>query len=326
MEAAPQTAELSEVIDEHPQLPPELMLEIASFLLDAPYVYIGQREERKMQLKICRALSHSCRIFRAIFIPHLWNSVDDFFADGGDDLSLRLDVRMREITQAEYLVNHVKVISLSLHGPALSNPDRAAAFIACLRAFSNLEALKIVSLAMDRPINTQNSFEYIYNAFRPHAFLSVARLVLPDALAPILSSFPRARSIFCGEDRPTAGFRLIRAAKNYCPKLEEVVYGGSSRVMIGWISVATPNIQRLILRNTLFEEDFVFMRTMTNLIYLEFAHREDVDQLFPSLADCEKQGRALLSISRNPAPKKLRIVTLKGRTETVLRETVIDLP
>ncbi|KAJ7711731.1 hypothetical protein B0H16DRAFT_1627426, partial [Mycena metata] len=324
MEPTPKSSGLLEVTHEHPQLPPELMLEIASFLLDPSYAYFEQREERKMQLEIYRALSHSCRIFRAVFLPHLWNWLDDFFADSGDDLSLRLDVRMRELTQAEYLPNHVNVISLSLHGPALSNPDRAAAFIACLRAFSNLETLEIVSLAMDRPPNTQNSFEYIYNAFRPHVFLSVARLVLPDALAPILSSFPRARSILCGEDRPTAGFRLIRAVKNYCPHLEEVVYGGSSRVMIGWISVATPNIQRLILRNTLFEEDFVFMRTMTNLTYLEFAHREDAAQMFPSLADCEKQGRALLGISRNPAPKRLRIRTLKGRTDTVLRELVVD--
>ncbi|KAJ7164095.1 hypothetical protein C8R46DRAFT_1192903 [Mycena filopes] len=330
MESSPPSTQIAEVPPAaDPRLPPELMLEIASFLLEPPYAYAPQLELRKAQIQMCLRLSHSCRIFREVFTPHLWATLDAFFADDGNDGSIRLDVRMREIQQAAHLVKHVKLISISLHGPALSNPDRAAAFVACLCAFPSLEALKIVSLAVDRPPNTFNSFEYLYSAFRPHRFPSVRRLVLPDVLAPLLSSFPQARSLCCGEDRATAGFRLMQAAKNYCPRLEEVLYGGSSRVMIGWISVATPNIQRLILRNTLFVEDFAFMRTLTNLVYLEFAHREEPDahqQLFLSLADCEKYGRALLAISRNPAPKILRIRTLQGRTMTFVREKVIELP
>ncbi|KAF7362827.1 hypothetical protein MVEN_00632500 [Mycena venus] len=293
-----------------PRLPTELLLEISSWLLHPLHAYIAQRQERIAEIATYRALSQSCRLFRDVFLPHLWAHLDSFF-DGDDP---KLNSRMQEITQAPYLLDHVKKISVSLHGPALNNSDRVNAFLACMGACPNLDALKIVSLRIDRPAGTQapGAFEYLYTAFRSYSFPSVKTLVLPDILAPILSSFPDVRSLL--------------SAKNHCPHLEEVIYGGSSRVMIGWISVATPNIQRLILRNTIFEEDFVFMRTLTNLCYLEFAHREDTNERYPSLDDCVRGARDLLSISRNPKPKRIRIKTLSGQTDILLSETAIALP
>lgn len=89
-----------------PRLPPELMLEIASFLLEPPYAYAPQLELRKAQIQMCLRLSHSCRIFREVFTPHLWATLDAFFAD-----DVRLDVQMREIQQAAHLVKHVKFAS-----------------------------------------------------------------------------------------------------------------------------------------------------------------------------------------------------------------------
>jgi hypothetical protein len=108
------------------------------------------------------------------------------------------------------------------------------AFIACMSACPNLDALKIVSLRVDRPpTNMPGAFDYLHMAFRTHSFPSVRMLILPDILSKILPSFPQVRSLFCGEDRPTAGFRLMQDARRCCPHLEEVRYGGSSRVMIG---------------------------------------------------------------------------------------------
>ncbi|KAJ7659544.1 hypothetical protein DFH06DRAFT_399752 [Mycena polygramma] len=236
---------------------------------------------------------------------------------------------MSELTQAQYLLDHVKAISISLHGPALSNPERAALFIACICACPNLTSLKIVSLRVDRPAaNTLGTFDYLLVLFRAHALPSMRKVVLPDMLAPILSSFPRIQVLMCGEDSPTAGFRLMQAARNYCPHLEEVAYAGSSRVMIGWICVATPNIQRLVLRNTLYQDDFAFMRTLTNLCYLEFAHRTDTDGShgYLSLEDCLKNARALLSLSRNPKSKTIKVNTLRGRTGGVEKATVVSVP
>ncbi|KAJ7155307.1 hypothetical protein C8R46DRAFT_438584, partial [Mycena filopes] len=295
-----------------PRVPPELMLEIASLLIEPPYAYVPEPEKRKAQMKAWLMLSHSCSIFRGVFLPHLWASLDAFFVDtayGGDDPLGRLDTRMQEIVQAEHIVKHVKLVSLSLHGPALS-PDRAAAFVACLCAFPNLASLKIISMAPDRPPTRQGiQVNYLCHAFLPHVFPSVRRLVLPAALSPILSCFPQMRSLSSGEpDRRAGGLHLIRDASLQCPQLEEVLYGGVSRAIIDLIAVALPNIQRLILRNTLFERDFPPMRTLTNLVYLEFAHRvypESTDApRFLSPADCEKHGRGLLALSRNPAPKK----------------------
>ncbi|KAJ7155339.1 hypothetical protein C8R46DRAFT_438954 [Mycena filopes] len=316
-----------------PRVPPELMLEIASFLIEPPYAYVPEPEQRKAQMKAWLMLSHSCSIFRGVFLPHLWASLDAFFVDtaySGDDALGRLDLRMREILQAEHIIKHVKLVSLSLHGPALT-PDRAAAFVACLCAFPNLAGPKIISMAPDRPLGVPQNFDYLCNAFRPHTFPSIKRLVLPDALSPVLSCFPQMRSLCSGEpDLRAGGLHLIRDASLQCPQLEEVLYGGVSRGIIGLIAVALPNIQRLILRNTLFEGDFPLMRTLTNLVYLEFAHRvypESNDApRFLSLADCEKHGRALLALSRNPAPKKLRIPTLEGRTMIYRGEKVVQLP
>ncbi|KAK7058045.1 hypothetical protein R3P38DRAFT_2844105 [Favolaschia claudopus] len=307
-----------------PQLPAELMLEISSWMLDLPLAYFGQHKERLTQIATSRALSQTCQLFRGVFLPHLWSLVDGFF----DGEMTVLELRMREIVSAKYLLEHVKLISLSLHGPALRNSSCAEAFLSCIHACPNLESIKIVSLRTDRPpsADAPGAFEYLYTAFRPYSFPSVKMLVFPDLLAPVLPSFPNVRSLLCGEDRPTAGFRLMEAAKVYCPHLEQVTYGGFSRVMIGWIAVTTPNIERLILRTTLFEDDFSFMRTMTNLCYLEFAHRTNDNQRFPALDDCVKHARDLLSISRNPKPKKIRIKTVSGQTDTVLSETVIDLP
>jgi hypothetical protein len=68
------------------------------------------------------------------------------------------------------------------------------------------------------------------------------------------------------------------------------------------------------------------MRTLTNLCYLEFGHREDENQTYLPLDECMEAARELLSMSRNPKPKKIRIKTLAGLTDSVLKETVIDLP
>ncbi|KAJ6516711.1 hypothetical protein C8R47DRAFT_403063 [Mycena vitilis] len=209
-----------------------------------------------------------------------------------------------------------------LHGPALSTRERAALFIACICACPNLNtSLKIVSPGCVHS-------RHIRLFTRVHTFPSIRKVVLPDMLAPILSSFPHIQIMMCGEDSPTAGFRLMQAARNYCPHLEEVAYAGSSRVMIGWICVATPKIQRLILRNTLYQDDFAFMRTLTNLCYLEFAHRTDPDGLqgYLSLEDCLKNVRALLGPSRNSKPKTIKVNTLRGRTGEVEKAAVVSMP
>ncbi|KAJ6592440.1 hypothetical protein B0H19DRAFT_1087836 [Mycena capillaripes] len=314
------------------RLPPELLLEISSWLLNRPSSLIAEREERIAEIRAYRALSQTCRLFRGVFLPHLWSHLDAIFSEAKDlysePLELEWERRMRQITQAQYLLDHVKTISLSLHGPAFKTPERSDLFVTLLCACPNLDALKIMSLRIDRPAsNILGMFDHLYTAFRPHSLPSVRMVILPDILSPILSSFPRVRSLTCGEDSPTAGFRLMQAAKNHCPHLEEVCYGGSSRVMLGWIAGATPNIRRLILRNTLFPDDFEkFMRGLTNLRYLEFAHREDDKGTYLSLEDCATAARELLGVSRNPEPKKICIKSLRGMTGIVLKVTVIELP
>jgi hypothetical protein len=50
---------------------------------------------------------------------------------------------------------------------------------------------------------------------------------------------------------------------------------------------------------------FVFMRTMTNICYLEFAYREAPNPEYPSLEEWGRGARDLLSVSHNLKPKKI---------------------
>ncbi|KAJ7676686.1 hypothetical protein DFH06DRAFT_1121994 [Mycena polygramma] len=243
-----------------------------------------------------------------------------------------------------YIYLLYRAISISLHGPALSNPERAVLFIACISACPNLTSLKIVSLRVDRPAAntvTLRKLDYLHVLFRAHTLPSIRKVVLPDMLAPILSSFPRVQGVMCGENTPAAGFRLMQAAKSYCPHLEEVGFWGSTPVaMIKWISMTTPNIQRLVFRNSLTQvaptsnsreihHDFALMRKLTNLSYLEFGHRTNTDgheHPYLSLHECVKNARALLSLSRNPKPKIIKVKTLRGQTDAVEKVTVISMP
>jgi hypothetical protein len=61
---------------------------------------------------------------------------------------------------------------------------------------------------------------------------------------------------------------------------------------------------------------------MMNLCYLEFAHREAKNPGYPSLEECVRGARELLSISHNPKPKKIYIKTLTGE-DIMLAKTVI---
>ncbi|KAJ7112045.1 hypothetical protein C8R43DRAFT_1113449 [Mycena crocata] len=216
-----------------PRLPPELILEIASWLEALePREGAGTVFNRGQvgSTVALRALYHSCRMLRSVFVTVMWVHMDKFFT-GVDGLSL--ERRMREITRATFIVNHVKSVSISLHGPALATTERATLLVECLCAFPHLKTFEIISFKSDRPAKIHGTFQFLYAAFSGCSFPSVRRLALADDLWPIISSFPNVRSLACGEDRPTSGFKLMKAAKNNLPRLEEVVYVGSSRVMIG---------------------------------------------------------------------------------------------
>jgi hypothetical protein len=87
-----------------PLLPPELLLEISSGLLTPPSLHPFDPSARIADIATCRALSQSCRVFRSIFLPHLWSRLDVFFT--GDEI--HLEQKMREVSQAQYLLDYVK--------------------------------------------------------------------------------------------------------------------------------------------------------------------------------------------------------------------------
>ncbi|KAJ7263651.1 hypothetical protein B0H12DRAFT_1230940 [Mycena haematopus] len=298
-----------------PRFPPEVLLEISSWLLDL-YTSIPERRGRLGHiLASWRSLSQSCRLFRTVFLPHLWSHLDTFF----DGENSKVERRMREIIEAQYLLDHIKSMSLSLHWPALSNPFGVKALLDCMKACPKLETVKIHCSPQSDGLQT---FDWVSEAFRSYSFPSVRKVVLPNVLAKILPSFPHIRSLGCGENDSMAGLALMPVASRHCPHVVEFV--NLSRGMFRFLTIGMPYLERLILHDTLLETDFVSLRPMTNLCYLEFVHRDIYGQSFRD--DSAKRARELLGSSRNPKTKTICIKTFKGHTNTVLSVTTITLP
>ncbi|KAJ6576953.1 hypothetical protein DFH09DRAFT_1361295 [Mycena vulgaris] len=198
---------------------------------------------------------------------------------------------MREITEAQYMVEHVRTVSISLYGPEFRDSKRATSLVQFLGSLAALETLRIplegsrsaeTSRNFECAIETAEIVEIIPPAFVPHSFPCVTHLVLPAFFSTMPASFPNVRNLSFQEEWMYQAYDLLRTARDHCTDLQEIIYTGSSQTMITpphlfalGITDTVPNIQRLILDLILFPLDFHVMRTLTNLRYLEYAHRED---------------------------------------------------
>ncbi|KAJ7686010.1 hypothetical protein B0H17DRAFT_1332980 [Mycena rosella] len=232
-----------------------------------------------------------------------------------------MERRMREVTQAHHIINHIRTASVSISEPGLDSSARATLVVESLRSFPQLETLKIFGSESLRRSTVQYRSRLLADAFEPYSFPFVTRIVLADGFYPILACFPGVRSLGFANVRISS---LLAFAQDHCPSLEEIVYTGSSHRAIESIAVVYQDIQRLVLGPALLPLKFKVLRKLTNLCYLEFVHREADG--FPTLSSSIKGAQKVLTASLNPAPKMIRIMTLEDQTNFVRAETVIHMP
>ncbi|KAJ6558377.1 hypothetical protein B0H19DRAFT_1150933 [Mycena capillaripes] len=167
--------------------------------------------------EILRTLSQTCRTFRAIFLPLLWEHVEACFAPkNGRDWSTRVaDVlldRSNGLMKRENqdLARFVRVFSVSL------SSHRIAAvvplFARCLVSLPNLDTLHILYLESQWERN-------VTVAFRGVNLPGVRTIILPTYAHGILAACPSVRDVSCNDE---TGETLFETLISCCPEVERI--------------------------------------------------------------------------------------------------------
>ncbi|KAG5340348.1 hypothetical protein C0989_002078 [Termitomyces sp. Mn162] len=209
-------------------LPDEIWLEILSHfssvriptlrLNDAPLLS-SSTLEREHAL---RALTQTCRAFRAFLLPELWvrfevlsastgqQNPDDFDIAGAwyRDIAEALEKRSNGLRQSPYHANYVRIVSVAL---TRCKPATALdAFVRCLKVLPNLHTLQI--LRAHSQMTT-----HLKNAFGQHKIPQVRTIVLPDYAHNVLRACPEVRVVMCNCEE---GSKLIGAIAKECKKVQ----------------------------------------------------------------------------------------------------------
>ncbi|PPQ70344.1 hypothetical protein CVT24_013005 [Panaeolus cyanescens] len=202
------------------QLPPELLLEILSYFKSLP-VPIDTRarmlhEDYLERTDMLRALSQTCKVWRQMFLPLLWSSLNIVSSHSKSaawykTLSESLIRKSELVREMPELASYVRCMSLCLSRYAM--PLVLSALVSMLERLPNLETLQIVRVHphMITPLK---------NAFEGRVFPQIQVIYLPTAAHHLLRSCPNVVNVTCNSQDD--GSTIVGALKKYCKKVEEV--------------------------------------------------------------------------------------------------------
>ncbi|KAJ7173935.1 hypothetical protein C8R43DRAFT_1204751, partial [Mycena crocata] len=174
-------------------------------------------DEYRERPEILRALSQTCRRFRVIFLPLLWENVEAYFeSKDGSSWNIRVsDVlldRCRGLMKRENqsLARYVRVFSVSISSYRIGTVMRA--FARCLRSLPNLRTLHILHLK-------NKWIDEVSIAFMGVQVHTVRTIILPSNAYPILAACPNVRDISCNEED---GATLFETMMGCCPKVQRI--------------------------------------------------------------------------------------------------------
>ncbi|KNZ82316.1 hypothetical protein J132_00131 [Termitomyces sp. J132] len=196
-------------------LPDEIWLEILSHfssvriptlrLNDAPLLS-SSTLEREHAL---RALSQTCRAFRAFLLPELWVRFEVCALHNQlEDIAEALEKRSNGLRQSPYHANYVRIVSVAL--TRCKAATALDAFVRCLKVLPNLHTLQI--LRAHSQMTT-----HLKNAFGQHKIPQVRTIVLPDYAHNVLRACPEVRVVMCNCEE---GSKLIGAIAKECKKVQ----------------------------------------------------------------------------------------------------------
>ncbi|KAJ7147662.1 hypothetical protein C8R43DRAFT_528332 [Mycena crocata] len=201
-------------------LPTEILLEILSYHHTTPVPYERWRLAGDIlfgRFAVLRALSQTCRTFRNIFLPLVWENVEAVDDDRRGRHIPVLQRRMMGILKTPSLPRCVRtlLVSLTLSAP---NWNFFTVFARFIQATPNLSGLHIVDVS-------QRHAGALSGALLSQSFPSIRELTIPALLAGSLSAFPNIQLLICADSYAVDydAIALLKSARQYCPPLKSIV-------------------------------------------------------------------------------------------------------
>ncbi|KIM44352.1 hypothetical protein M413DRAFT_443348 [Hebeloma cylindrosporum] len=233
------------------ELPVELLMEILSYFgrlpipltADKNLSSLGVDTERSSRYlertDVLRALSQTCKVWRHLFFPLLWERLEPCLTHSSGCAWYKLfgESLIRKssfVCENPAIASHVRSMSVvfSRYSPATVLP----ACVRAIEALPNLHTLQIVR-THDKMANA------LKEAFDGHVFPGVRTISLPSHAHHILRCCPEVRKVICNIRMDAS--TLVSAISNSCKKVEEIQgFRGTEKVMKR-LAKAVPNLRSI---------------------------------------------------------------------------------
>ncbi|KAG6907292.1 hypothetical protein DXG01_009485 [Tephrocybe rancida] len=301
-------------------LPTEIWLEILSYLpsvriptlrISSSPVLPASTLARQQGL---RALSQTCRQFRTLFLPQLWDrfevcatkrqqetplhhsndvqGMEGVFVSGAwyKSIAEALETRSNGLRNSPEHAKLVHKVSVAL--TRCQSGTVLPAFVRCLMALPNLDTLQVLRA------HTQMT-THLKDAFEGHVIRQVRTVVLPDHAHNVLRSCPEVRSVVCNCGD---GGKLVSAIQKECKKVEKLAGFGPDEKMMKRLVKAVPNLQEIHLSSLRMELKTIGM--LGSLKHLRVIELDIPASSTPENTKCIGLAKELLRKARDRGVQK----------------------
>lgn len=346
------------------EMPLELLLEIMSYFPAVP-VPTSRRFNTPVlppsvfeRWDTLRALSQTCRLWRSIFYPMVWERMEacairqlkldtksgsgnqtpaaassapkpeiDIYEFRGDDIpvswykgvSRLLEKVSKGLSSDPQAAQHVRTVNVSL--TRCSPGTVLPAFVECLEKLPNLETLQIL-----RAHSQMSSM--ITDYFQRHTFPQIRTVIVPEQGHEILRCCPNARKVICNYGD---GSKIITGLAKCCKNIEVVEGITANKNFLKRLVKGCPNIRELKLETGIEQNTTDVLKALEplkNLTRLEFQlgrSYADIYHTVPLITQIVKGGKSLLD-NRVPGKKSLKLFYVPRSYHGSEKSWTLDVP
>ncbi|TFK38271.1 hypothetical protein BDQ12DRAFT_735828 [Crucibulum laeve] len=250
------------------ELPMEILTEISSYFYALvipevtthpndnndtfPQMYQPNVFERP---KVLRALSQTCRLWRSMLYPLIWEHVictPEYMHHVGRQVDRLCAFFRHRSTEASL----VRALTITLPYIAHRDVNPFQEVVGLLKRLKNLHTLQI-SL-------TVTKLEAMHNALINQTFPSIQTVILPAEAYGILQSCGNVRTIICTASQHGDMEPLCEAIEKHC-KAVDALGGEFSWECVQWIARVLPDLQSIMIPAPVIHKSWL----MRNLCYIE---------------------------------------------------------
>ncbi|EDR09179.1 uncharacterized protein LACBIDRAFT_296541 [Laccaria bicolor S238N-H82] len=277
------------------ELPVELFLEILSYfphapvglprygidIRSAPPVFCFERTD------LLRALSQTCRRWRLILLPLLWECLEVYPVRSREPvwnlwLARSLERKSKGLVRSPQHAAYVQCVRVRL-----STAKVLPAFVSCLRALPNLHTLSIIFDHIEMTSSLKSAFE-------GRTFPSVRTAVVPNDAHSVLRSCPEVRRVICNLGD---GSTLVSAMAKECREVEVIEGFQPDEKMMKRIVKAAPNLRGARFSRSITPAALLLLSSLKDLVNIEL-HTDVLSEAAignnARLADCIKIAKEML--------------------------------